>query len=154
MADHGLEARTPFLDKQFVGVWRSIPTKYRRPNKELKYSEKFILRKAFDDANLIPHEVLWRKKEAFSDGVSASEEPWHAKINKWVRANNPALDEELEKAQETYPHNSPKTAEALFYRKIFESLYGAKSVNIIPYMWMPKWSPETTDPSARTLSLY
>jgi hypothetical protein len=25
---------------------------------------------------------------------------------------------------------------------------------VIPHMWLPKWSGETTDPSARTLTLY
>ena len=154
MADHGLEARTPFLDKQLVNVWRSIPTELRRPNQAKKRPEKYILRQAFDDSYLLPYDVLWRKKEAFSDGVSSSEEPWHAKINKYVRSQNPNIDDELKIAHETYPFNTPKTAEALTYRKIFESLYGSKSVNIIPYMWMPRWSPETTDPSARTLSLY
>jgi len=39
-----------------------------------------------------------------------------------------------------------------FYRQIFDTFYPER--NIIPYKWMPKWSPETKDPSARTLSLY
>jgi asparagine synthase (glutamine-hydrolysing) len=152
MASHGLEARTPFLDRQFVSVWRSIPTKYLRPTQKMK--EKFILRAAFDSENLLPDEVLWRKKEAFSDGVSATEEPWHATINKFAASQIPNCAEELANAHITYPFNTPKTAEALYYRRIFEDYYGKKSVNVIPYMWMPKWSPETTDPSARTLSLY
>ena len=152
MADHGLEARTPFLDKQFVNVWRSIPTIYRKPT--ASKPEKYILRQAFNETGLLPQTVLWRKKEAFSDGVSASEEPWHAKIDRYVRSKNPNMTEELIKANTDYPFNSPKTAEALTYRKIFEHLYGVKSIHVIPYMWMPRWSPETNDPSARTLSLY
>ena len=152
MAAHGLEARTPFLDKQFVALWRSIPTKYRRPSE--KYKEKYILRKAFDSMNLLPYEVLWRKKEAFSDGVSASEKPWHASINEFAQNQIPDVDEELKNASKKYPHNTPKTAEALYYRRIFESYYGSSSANVIPYFWMPKWCPETNDPSARTLSLY
>jgi asparagine synthase (glutamine-hydrolysing) len=152
MADHGLEARTPFLDKQFVNVWRSIPTALRKPT--ASKPEKYILRQAFNDTGLLPQTVLWRKKEAFSDGVSASEEPWHAKLDRYVRSKNPNITEDLIKANTVYPFNSPKTAEALTYRKLFENLYGSKSVQIIPYMWMPRWSPETNDPSARTLSLY
>jgi asparagine synthase (glutamine-hydrolysing) len=152
MAAHGLEARTPFLDKQLVAVWKSLPTALRRPSPTLK--EKYILRKAFESEDLLPAEVLWRKKEAFSDGVSASEKPWHASINEWAREQIPNVDEELREAATKYPYNTPKTAEALFYRRTFEDLYGKTSVGIIPYFWMPKWSPETTDPSARTLSLY
>ena len=39
--------------------------------------EKYMLRKAFDKDDVIPHDVLWRKKEAFSDGVSSPEDSWH-----------------------------------------------------------------------------
>lgn len=152
MASHGLEARTPFLDRQLVAVWRSLPTKLLRPTKE--QPEKFILRSAFDQDNLLPSEVLWRKKEAFSDGVSATEKPWHASINEWARTQIPDIDDKLASAEQDYPHCTPKTAEALLYRRIFEEHYGKKAALVIPYFWMPKWSPETTDPSARTLSLY
>lgn len=152
MAAHGLEARTPFLDRQFVAVWKSLPTSLRRPTFSQK--EKYILRKAFADADLLPEEVLQRKKEAFSDGVSATEKPWHASINEWAQSQIPNCEYELQEAKYKYTHNTPKTAEALLYRRIFEELYGEKSVKLIPYFWMPKWSPETTDPSARTLSLY
>ena len=98
--------------------------------------------------------MLWRKKEAFSDGVSATEKPWHAEIDSWARSQIPNVDELLKTASETYPHCTPETAEALLYRHIFEQFYGKESATLIPYFWMPKWSPETTDPSARTLSLY
>jgi len=33
--------------------------------------EKFLLRKAFESENILPKSVLWRVKEAFSDGVSS-----------------------------------------------------------------------------------
>jgi len=152
MAAHGLEARTPFLDRQFVQAWRSVPTKYLRPTKT--QPEKFVLRFAFDQDDLLPNDVLWRKKEAFSDGVSATEKPWHASINEWATTKIPDAEEQLKQASSDYPHNTPKTAEALLYRTLFEQYYGKKSASVIPYFWMPKWSPETTDPSARTLSLY
>ena len=152
MAAHGLEARTPFLDRQFVQAWRSVPTKYLRPSKT--QPEKFVLRFAFDQDDLLPQDVLWRKKEAFSDGVSATEKPWHAAINEWAKTKIPDAEEQLENASTNYPHNTPKTTEALLYRTLFEEYYGKKAATVIPYFWMPKWSPETTDPSARTLSLY
>jgi hypothetical protein len=44
----------------------------------------------------------------------------------------------------------PKTEEAYYYRKIYNSMY-THTGNLWPF-WMPKWSPETTDPSARTLA--
>ena len=77
IASHGLEARTPFLDKNFVQSYLSIPAQYRfQIMKETKI-EKYLLRKAFDNENmLLPKDVLWRRKEAFSDGVSAQKESW------------------------------------------------------------------------------
>jgi asparagine synthase (glutamine-hydrolysing) len=152
MAAHGLEARTPFLDKQFVAACRAIPTLYLRPTKDKQ--EKHILRFALDGENILPHDVLWRKKEAFSDGVSASETPWHRTIDDWARQQISHIDLKLSRAPIDYPNNTPKTAEALFYRAVFETYYGTQASEIIPYFWMPKWSPETKDPSARTLSLY
>jgi asparagine synthase (glutamine-hydrolysing) len=114
MAAHGLESRTPYLDIDFVKVCRSMPTKYLR-NKDI---EKYMLRQAF--AKCLPPEIINRKKEAFSDGVSLV--PWFKR------------DDEKEYYSDTF---------SLFYKQ-----------RIIPHMWMPRWSPETTDPSARTLSNY
>ena len=39
-------------------------------------AEKWILRMAFDTTGLLPREVLWRRKEAFSDGVSSETKSW------------------------------------------------------------------------------
>jgi hypothetical protein len=50
--------------------------------------------------------------------------------------------------------NPPKTAEAAWYRGIFETNYGAKAASLIPHMWMPKWVAGTNDPSARTITFY
>jgi asparagine synthetase B (glutamine-hydrolysing) len=68
VAGWGLEARTPFLDKQFVATYLSMPTALRRPVRG-GAAEKQLLREAFDDVNepYLPAAVLWRRKEAFSD---------------------------------------------------------------------------------------
>ena len=70
ISSHGLEARTPFLDREFTKYYLSIPIEYRNHN-ETKKCEKYLIRKAIDlsDSELLPKEVLWRPKEAFSDGV-------------------------------------------------------------------------------------
>ena len=48
-----------------------------------------------------------------------------------------------------------KSAEEYYYRSLFTMNYGLAAVRVIlPYRWMPKWCPETTDPSARTLASY
>jgi asparagine synthase (glutamine-hydrolysing) len=53
-----------------------------------------------------------------------------------------------------FKHNPPLTDEALWYRGVYEKEYGPMAAGLIPHMWMPQWSPETTDPSARTLEIY
>jgi len=149
ISSHGLEPRTPFLDRQFVQVAQSIATHLRRPIKGIQV-EKYILRKAFELSGSLPNEVLWRKKEAFSDGVSSLEKSWYEIIQEKVDSVVPENWRELSKQ---YVHLPPTTKEMYYYRSIFESHYPNKA-RLIPYLWMPKWSPGATDPSARTLEVY
>jgi asparagine synthase (glutamine-hydrolysing) len=151
ISSHGLEPRTPFLDKQFVAVARSVSTLWRRPIKN-KQVEKWILRKAFEGTELLPSEVLWRQKEAFSDGVSSKEKSWFEEIQERVEPCLPS-DWKMKALDMTYL--MPTTAEAYFYRTLYESFYGTESIEmVIPAFWMPRWSPGVTDPSARKLAHY
>jgi asparagine synthase (glutamine-hydrolysing) len=69
----GVEARVPFLDKQFLEVAMNIDPKEKMVTKGR--IEKYILRKAFDTSDepgvrpYLPDSILWRQKEQFSDGV-------------------------------------------------------------------------------------
>lgn len=146
VAAHGLEARTPFLDKQFVAVARSAPTGLRRWF-ATQGGEKKLLRDAFAQTGILPGEVMWRKKEAFSDGVSGQERSWFEEIKSRMAGLVPA-DWEAQAARWT---PRPLTAEAYWYRSLYEQYYGSVAMPW-PY-WMPRWSPETKDPSARTLGL-
>ena len=65
LAAWGVEGRVPFLDKEFMDVaMRLNPADKMAGNGKI---EKHILRKAFED--YLPHEIAWRQKEQFSDGV-------------------------------------------------------------------------------------
>jgi asparagine synthase (glutamine-hydrolysing) len=148
---HGLEPRTPFLDKQFVSVAKSIATSWRRPIQGSRV-EKCILRDAFDGTGLLPDEVLWRQKEAFSDGVSSKEKSWYQEIQDRVES---IVGPDWKFKAIEYAHCTPLTPEAFYYRTVYESHYGPYTAQTaIPAFWMPRWSPETTDPSARTLKVY
>ena len=152
MAAHGLEARTPFLDKAVVATWLSIDTAFRRPKHASPEGrglqmEKQILREAFENDGLLPFDVLWRKKEAFSDGVSATTDSWYARCAAHAASLGLAAA-----ASTTATHNPPRTAEAAWYRRLFEEAYGPRAACVIPHMWMPRWVPGATDPSARTLT--
>jgi asparagine synthase (glutamine-hydrolysing) len=152
ISSHGLEPRTPFLDRQFVQAAKAIPTALRRPTSTRK--EKHILRVAFEKEDLLPPEVLWRRKEAFSDGVSGQGKSWYQEIADRLLASD-KIPSNWETLAGKYKHLPPKTAEAYYYRKLYEEFYGPYNAEkAVPYYWMPRWSGETTDPSARTLSLY
>lgn len=146
-AAHGLEIRVPFLDHRFTSYYLSLPPELRQPKDGI---EKYLLRSAFDGTGLLPDSILWRPKEAFSDGVSSMEKSWYQVIQDFCDVE--IRDDELEKAKDLYPHNTPETKEALYYRKLFEKKYPNKA-KWIPYFWMPRWST-SKDPSARTLNHY
>ena len=42
------------------------------------FYEKYLLRKAFEDD--LPNEIVWRRKEAFSDGVGGIQKPFYKHI--------------------------------------------------------------------------
>ena len=152
ISSQGLEPRTPFLDKQFVSVARSIATEWRRPIQG-KQVEKWILRRAFNDTSILPPEVLWRRKEAFSDGVSSTEKSWYQEIQERVSKYVPDDWESI--AKRNYIYLTPTTMEQYYYRFLYEAYYGKLvSHSVVPYFWMPKWIQGVTDPSARTLPNY
>jgi len=146
----GLEARLPFLDTQMVQVSQSISGDLRLPTFEPSLNariEKYILRKAFDVVlpNLLPSSVLWRVKEAFSDGVSTQSKSWYQIVKEHALKKNISV--------EPRTHLSPVSAESAWFRKVFEETFGTECCHIIPYYWLPSWTT-STEPSARVLSVY
>ncbi|MCP4325550.1 MAG: asparagine synthase B [Psychromonas sp.] len=110
MSAWGVEARVPFLDKEFLDV-------AMRTNPDLKMIkdgriEKDILREAFEGKLL--HEVLWRQKEQFSDGVGYN---WIDTLKEHIETQ--VTDQQLASAEFKFPINTPDTKEAYFYRSIF-----------------------------------
>ncbi len=141
----GLEGRVPLLDPEVIEAYWKIPAIWRHP--KYKGIEKWWLRKAFDGMNIIPDEVLWRKKEAFSDGVSSKEKSWF----EIIQENIDNIIDDSVNLDLTNP-----TKEAYFYRKVFIELFGKNRLNIIPGFWQPRWCNNKgyVDPSARVLEVY
>ena len=152
MAAHGLESRSPFLDRQFVSVARGLPTAALRPSTDR--IEKHVLRAAFDSSRLLPSTVLWRRKEAFSDGISRAENSWFETAKARGEAEFEGSEGGWTSTASTYTINPPPTAEAAWYRHIFHESYPQAAAAVIPSMWMPRFIEGATDPSARTLALY
>lgn len=152
----GLEARIPLLDPEVIEAYWELPSEWRVP--QYKGIEKWWLRKAFDGLNLLPDEVLWRKKEAFSDGVSSKEKSWYEIIQE--KCEESISDEALEKCK--WLHHKPPTKEAYYFRGLFNSFFGEDMQTVLPHYWQPKWNSdgkeikvdEYIDPSARVLDVY
>ena len=186
ISSHGLEPRTPFLDKSWVNFYLSLPVEYRF-HVHNKVCEKHLLRTSFaldhfknsSGQALLPDSILWRTKEAFSDGVSKHGRSLYEIIQEKVK---PELLKMIEKEsspsvssiddmdllinvcfniketgnifQTINKHLPPdyKKYEQLYYRMIFEKSYGGKGT-MLPYFWMPKYVA-AGDASARTLDIY
>uniref|UniRef100_A0A7S3R4C0 Asparagine synthetase [glutamine-hydrolyzing] n=1 Tax=Dunaliella tertiolecta TaxID=3047 RepID=A0A7S3R4C0_DUNTE len=118
----GVEARVPFLDKDFVSVAMSVDPKEKMIDKASGRIEKYILRKAFDtpEKPYLPNDVLWRQKEQFSDGVGYN---WIDGLKAHAEEN--ISDQQLQNAPHRYPSNTPRTKEAYWYRSIFEEHFSS-----------------------------
>lgn len=148
LAANSLEARVPFGDLDFVRYVMSID-----PAKKLNtYGKgKYLLRKAFEKDGILPENILWREKAAFSDAVG------HSMVDDLKEyANGYYTDEEFETLRKKYDFAQPFTKESLLYREIFEKYYPGQA-KMVPDFWMPnkEWEGcNVDDPSARVLANY
>jgi len=111
MSAWGVEARVPFLDKEFLDVAMSI-----NPADKMVTGgriEKQILREAFSD--ILPESIAWRQKEQFSDGVGYG---WIDAVKDFTGKH--VSDAEMARAAGRFPFNTPVSKEAYWFRSIFE----------------------------------
>ena len=124
MAAWGVEARVPFLDREFLDVAMSMSPEAKMCGDVIasgkRKIEKHILREAFE--GYLPKEILWRQKEQFSDGVGYS---WIDSLKEFTQSQ--VSDMEKQRAEIDFPINTPDTKEGLYYRKIFASHFKSNS---------------------------
>ena len=144
IASHGLEPRTPYLDKAFVDAYMTLPCSFRYHKGDI---EKRAIRSILEwlDPTLIPREILFRKKEAFSDGVSSLDKSWYQTIQEKIPIQPQVIGT-------NYDFNIPTTDEQRYYRDTFRKFH-KDCDHLVPYFWMPRFV-NATDASARTLSQY
>ena len=148
LAANSLEARVPFGDLAFVRYVMSID-----PAKKINTYNmgKYLLRKAFEKDGILPEEILWREKAAFSDAVG------HSMVDDLKEyAEGFYSDEEFKEKAKKYTFATPFTKESLLYREIFEKYFPGQA-EMIPDFWMPnkEWEGcKVDDPSARVLANY
>lgn len=149
LAYNSLEARVPFADLSFANYVLSIDPKLKMNTYQMG---KYLLRKAFEQDNLLPKHILWREKAAFSDAVG------HSMVDD-LKAYAEILytDIQFNDKSKAYKINPPISKESLLYREIFEKYYNSHA-HLIPGFWMPnqtwKGLEHTNDPSARVLKNY
>ncbi|KAI9680600.1 MAG: asparagine synthetase [Caeruleum heppii] len=147
----GVEARVPFLDKQFLEVAMNIDPVEKMINKDR--IEKYILRKAFDTSDqpdaepYLPKHILYRQKEQFSDGVGYG----------WIDAlkDNAEMhvsDEQLKQPRKEWGDDIPDTKEAYWYRTMFDEHFPPYCATTV-MRWTPTWSKQT-DPSGRAIATH
>uniref|UniRef100_A0A7I4Z3Y7 Asparagine synthetase [glutamine-hydrolyzing] n=2 Tax=Haemonchus contortus TaxID=6289 RepID=A0A7I4Z3Y7_HAECO len=141
---HSVEVRVPFLDKAFLDAAMLTAAKYKRPQSlSGRNVEKYLLRKAFDADTYLPHEILWRQKEQFSDGVGYS---WIEELIEFCAQQ--VTDEEFSKAEELFSYNTPHSKEAFYMRKLFCEMFPSDNAAKTVRKWIPKWQANQ-DPSGR-----
>ena len=145
---NSLEARVPFGDLEFVQYVMSIDPALKVNSYGMG---KYLLRRAFEKDHLLPDEILWRQKAAFSDAVG------HSMVDDLKEyAESKYTDEEFEEKRLQYDFARPFTKESLLYREIFEKYYPGQAAMVRDF-WMPNRDWEgcnVNDPSARVLSNY
>ncbi len=148
ISENSIEARVPFGDTQFVKYVMSVDPEIKMNKYDMG---KYLLRHAFEKDNLLPDEILWRQKAAFSDAVGHSMVDYLKEY-----AEKKYSDADFELLRKKYPYCTPFTKESLLYREIFEEYYPNQETMIKDY-WMPNksWKGcDVNDPSARVLSNY
>ena len=144
---NSLEARVPFGDLDFVRYVMSIDPRM----KVNTYGKgKYLLRRAFE-GDLLPRDILWREKAAFSDAVG------HSMVDDLKEyAESLYTDLEFARRSRLYSFATPFTKESLLYRELFEASYPGQAPMVSGF-WMPNrsWKGcDVDDPSARVLSNY
>ena len=113
--------------------------------------ETEAMREAFAADRILPEDILWRQKAAFSDAVG------HSMVDDLKEyAESLYTDEEYEEKRKQYSFATPFTKESLLYRELFEKYYPGQA-EMVKDFWMPNkaWKVcDVKDPSARVLSNY
>lgn len=151
----GLEARTPFADKALVKYVMSLNPSHKMFDvSKHGRMEKHVLRAAFVSDSYLPASILWRRKEAFSDGVSSSSRSWHhiaqAHALTVRRAEDPGNGALFLRKKASWQD------EAWWYTSLFQQKFGGRGSTFTPtpHRWVHPFGETNEDPSARQLAFY
>jgi asparagine synthase (glutamine-hydrolysing) len=115
-----LELRVPFLDEAMVDLSMKIPPELKIREHNGAKIEKWILRKAFEDTNYLPDEILWRYKVQYTQGAGCED--------LGERIADKMSQQEYERIKAENPKATINSKEAAYYFKIFRGYHPQDSV--------------------------
>lgn len=134
-----VEYRCPLLDKALVEYvhTRVDPINLEHPDPEMGQVEqldgpvsveanieKRILRRAFADA--LPYDIVWRRKVQFSDGAGVIP-------TLQSHALTIVNDTDFERRHKQYPTLTPESREALWYRRVWSTVFNDGCLPCVSY---------------------
>jgi asparagine synthase (glutamine-hydrolysing) len=116
-----LELRVPFLDVEMIDLSMKIPPELKIREHNGARIEKWILRKAFENTNYLPDEILWRYKVQYTQGAGCES------LGEQV-AEKMMTDDEYERIVAENPKAVINSKEAAYYFKIFRKYHPQDSI--------------------------
>ncbi|MFP3898224.1 MAG: asparagine synthase B [Dehalococcoidia bacterium] len=118
-----LELRVPFLDVSMIDLAMKIPAylKLRESQQSGDRIEKWILRKAFEDTDYLPDEILWRYKVQYTQGAGCED------LGERL-AESEISEDEFQRIKAENPKATINSREAAYYFKIFRQFYPQDSI--------------------------
>jgi asparagine synthase (glutamine-hydrolysing) len=157
---YGLEGRSPFQDVDLADIVMRVDPVYKRPGTGLM--EKQLIRDAFYVLypDVLPEEILYRRKEAFSNGISGTddgkasgdrEEFFHFIV---AEIESMISNEEFETRDTRFQQATTK--EGYYYMKKFDEYFNtgeSENFDIIDGLWLPSFIDTNGEPSATALDI-
>ncbi|MBT7080273.1 MAG: asparagine synthase B, partial [Chloroflexi bacterium] len=118
-----LELRVPFLDEAMVDLSMKIPPelKIHRSEEIGANIEKWILRKAFQETNYLPEDILWRYKVQYTQGAGCED------LGERL-AESEVSEDEYQRIKAENPKATINSREAAYYFKIFRKYHQQDSI--------------------------
>jgi len=116
-----LELRVPYLDVAMIDLAMKIPPELKIREHNGAKIEKWILRKAFENTNYLPDDILWRYKVQYTQGAGCES------LGEAL-AEREMSEEEFQQIKTENPKATINSREAAYYFKIFRQFHSQDSI--------------------------
>jgi asparagine synthase (glutamine-hydrolysing) len=116
-----LELRVPYLDVSMIDLAMKIPPELKIREHNGAKIEKWILRKAFENTDYLPDDILWRYKVQYTQGAGCES------LGEAL-AETAMSEEEFQQIKAENPKATINSREAAYYFKIFRQFHPQDSI--------------------------